>query len=105
MSLSERRHHVPHQLVITSDAHAGIPTPPPPSPGMQHAPFLRQVARPAWGTLQQQVRLDIQSGRSAESNAVVLMLSNTAVRAMIKMMAYDAGLVHTHQFRPECCGL
>ena len=102
MSLLERRHHVPHQLVITSDAHTGIPTPPPPSPGMQRAPFLRQVARPEWGTLQQQVRLDIQSGLSGDAVAANLAISTSTVRTMIKMMAYDARLVRTHQFRPEC---
>ena len=102
MSLSERRRHMPQQLVIVDrPVLPDTTTPPPPSPGMQQAPFLRRAVVLPW-TLRQ-VRLDIQSGLSVDAVAANPAISTSTVRTMIKMMAYDARLVvRTHQFRPEC---
>ena len=85
MSLSDRRRHGPRHLVIKNiDLLPDTATPPPPSPGMQRAPFLRREARPVWALLQPANQAGQQAGAMTSTHEV-------ALRSIGKLQAYGAG--------------
>ena len=103
MSLCTRRCHAPLQLEakgIDTPAH----TPPPASPGLQPAPFLRQRGGKLPDLTFGQVRLGIQSGIDIQQIASSLALQVVTVGSVAKMLkVHDAARHLCRTQRRTCC--